>query len=210
MSARLPPRPAAALAGIILAAGNSSRMGTPKALLQFEGETFLDRLIGIFGRVCRHTIVVLGHHAESIQLKLARQAAFVRNPDPDRGQLTSLQCGLRAVPAGMDGVMFTPLDYPAIETETVERLVESFSGSRAAIALAIPRCQHRRGHPVVVRAALIAEFLALPETASARDVVRRHDAAIRYVEVRDTGILTDVDTPEDYRRLLERKGLARP
>lgn len=197
------------IAGIVLAAGASRRMGSPKALLEFQGETFLDRLIGSLAEICAETIVVLGHHANLIRERVTERARFVVNPDPDRGQLTSLQCGLAAVAAGCGGVLFTPLDYPAVKPETVHRLAAAFAQRPAGTALVIPRFQGRRGHPVLVAAWLIPEFLALPETAAARDVVRRHEAAIQYVDVDDRGVVTDIDTPEDYRRLLDSQGVAR-
>jgi molybdenum cofactor cytidylyltransferase len=185
-------------------------MGSPKALLEFRGETFLDRLIGSLNEVCAETIVVLGHHADLIRSRLARPARFVINSDPDRGQLTSLQCGLAAVSASSVGVLFTPMDFPAVRPETICRLADAFARRDSAIELVIPKFQGRRGHPVLAAAALIAEFLALPETAAARDVVRRHDSAIEYVNVDDPGVVIDVDTPEDYRRLLDSHGVARP
>ncbi|MGH9663154.1 MAG: nucleotidyltransferase family protein [Bryobacteraceae bacterium] len=199
-----------ALAGIVLAAGASRRMGSPKALLEFQGETFLDRLIGSLNEVCAETIVVLGYHADLIRGRLARSARFVVNPDPDRGQLTSLQCGLAAISGGAAGVLFTPLDFPAVRPETIARLAGAFVHRDAVAELVIPSFHGRRGHPVLAASALIPEFLALPETAAARDVVRRHDAGIRYVEVDDAGVVTDIDTQEDYRRLLDSQGVVHP
>ena len=99
-------------------------MGTPKALLLYGGETFLDRLIRIFNETCNSVTVVLGHD-QSIQhrIKRATEATFVMNPDYEKGQLTSLQCGLKAIPANADAVIFTPVDYPAIEVATIQALI---------------------------------------------------------------------------------------
>ena len=88
------------VAGIILAAGESRRMGFPKALLRYRDETFLDTLIGLFAARCSPVIVVLGAHADRIRARTLRPATFVINPDYQRGQTSSMQCGLRAVPAG--------------------------------------------------------------------------------------------------------------
>ena len=92
------------LGGIILSGGASRRMGTPKALLLIENETFLDRMIRLFSEVCDPVIVVLGHNAEQIRSEIQRasQVSFVVNPDPERGMLSSLQCGLEALPAAAD------------------------------------------------------------------------------------------------------------
>lgn len=188
---------------LILAAGASRRMGRPKALLTYAGETFLDRLIGIFGRFCSPVIVVLGHQAESIRAGLKREAVTVINPDPERGQLSSMQCGLAAVPAAADAVLFTPVDYPAIEAETVRKLLSALDTNPDAL-MAIPRFEGRRGHPVVFRRPLAEEFLALPVlTGEARTVVRAHANDAVYVEVDDAGTVTDVDDPAAYQRLVE-------
>ncbi|MCP5113563.1 MAG: NTP transferase domain-containing protein, partial [bacterium] len=107
------------LAGLILAGGASRRMGEPKALLDIWGETFVDRLIRVLGAHCDPVVVVLGHEAERVRAGVERAAEFVINPAPGRGQLSSMQCGLRAVPGECDGVMFTPVDYPAVKESTV-------------------------------------------------------------------------------------------
>lgn len=192
------------IAGLILAAGASTRMGSPKALLEFQGETFLDRLIGLLAPHCAPVIVVLGRQAEAIQagLRRAGQARFVRNPDYQQGQLSSLQCGLRAVPPEAQGVLFTPVDYPAVGPATVQRLVEQ-AASLPSRLLVIPRYQGRGGHPVCCARDLIPEFLALPAASQAREVIHRHLEHTCYVEVEDPGILKDVDDPEAYRRLIQ-------
>lgn len=189
-----------AIPALILAAGASSRMGSPKALLPLDGETFVDRLIGIYSIHCRPIVVVLGHDAEIILagIRRASDATFVRNPDPGRGQLTSLQCGLAALPPDIPGVLFTPVDYPAVRPSTIEQLAVNLPGN----LLVIPCYQGRHGHPVAIAQELIPEFLALPETARASDVIHRHAGQTRYLEVADPGVITDIDTPEAYQQLL--------
>lgn len=173
-------------------------MGSPKALLELDGETFLDRLIRRFSLHCSPVIVVLGHEPEVIRagVRAAGKAVFVLNPDYQRGQFSSLQCGLRAVPAKADGVVFTPVDHPNVEPETVARLIE------AAAPVAIPQYLGRHGHPVLIERALVAEFLAMPADAEARTVIHRHARETRYIDVADAGILDDIDDPEAYHRLL--------
>jgi molybdenum cofactor cytidylyltransferase len=186
-------------AGLILAAGESRRMGSPKALLRYGNETFLDRLVGVFAARCEPVIVVLGAAADEIRARAVRPAAFVVNANYTRGQTTSMQCGLRAVPAEADGVLFTLVDHPAVTAETIDAL------TGPAIApgplLRVPRFQGRRGHPIWFGRLLIAEFLALPETAAARDLVRAHAGETEFVDTGDPGILADIDDPEAYRRL---------
>ena len=186
--------------GLILAAGESRRMGSPKALLDYQGETFLDRLIGLFAGHCRPVIAVLGAQQETVRagLRRAGDARLVEAPDFRLGQLTSMQCGLRAVPAGADGVLFTLVDHPAVAPVTIAALVD---GNQPA-PLRIPRCGGRRGHPIWISRSLIPEFLALAAGASAREVVTRHAGEIAYIDVEDPGILADVDDPAAYARLL--------
>jgi molybdenum cofactor cytidylyltransferase len=178
-------------AAIILAGGASRRMGSPKALLTLNGVSFADGLIAAFAP-CDEVVVVLGHDAERIRAGISRTATFVVNPNPERGQLSSLQCGLEAV-SDADAVFFTPVDYPAIGARTV-RLLLAHAGR-----FAMPRFEGRRGHPVLLNRELARELL-LCET-SARDVIRAHDPV--YVDVDDPGILEDVDDPASYARLQE-------
>ena len=186
-------------AGLILAAGESSRMGSPKALLEFRGETFIDRLIRCFSAYCSPVIVVLGHEPEVIRagVRSPLQAVFVLNMDYERGQFSSMQCGLRAVPEDADGVVFTPVDHPNVEGATVAKLIES------GALIAIPQYLGRHGHPVLFSRSLIPEFLALPPDSQARAVTQRHANEIRYFDVADRGILDDIDDPEAYHRLLQ-------
>ena len=186
-------------AGLILAAGESSRMGSPKALLEFRGETFIDRLIRCFSAHCSPLIVVLGHEPEVIRAgtRSPLKAVFVLNTDYQRGQFSSMQCGLRAVPADADGGGFTPGDHPNVEAATVAKLIES------GAPISIPQYQGRHGHPVLFSRSLIPEFLALPPDSQARAVTHRHASEIRYIDVADAGILDDIDDPEAYHRLLQ-------
>lgn len=187
-------------AGLILAAGESRRMGSPKALLLYEGETFLDRLIRLFSLHCSPVIAVLGAHRDRVRtgIQRAAEALLVENPDFLQGQLSSMQCGLRAVPAQADGVLFTLVDHPAVRPETLAAL----AGAHGPARLRIPRYGSRRGHPMWFSKSLIAEFLALPATASAREVVTSHADGIAYIPVDDAGILADVDDPAAYAALL--------
>ena len=185
-------------AGLILAAGESSRMGSPKALLDFRGETFLDRLIQRLHGHCSPVIVVLGHQPEVIRagVRSPGNAIFVLNPNYEFGQFSSLQCGLRAIPKWADGVIFTPVDHPNFESATVTRLLESHA------PIAIPQYIGRHGHPVLAARHLIPEFLALGPTDQARTVIHRHKSEIEYIDVADAGVLDDIDDPESYRRLI--------
>jgi molybdenum cofactor cytidylyltransferase len=184
------------VAGIILAAGESRRMGFPKALLRYRDETFLDTLIGHFAIRCDPVIVVLGAHAVRIREGALRPATFVINPDYQRGQTTSMQCGLRAVPAAAEGVLFTLVDHPAVSPATFDALL---AAPRPMVR--VPRFQGRRGHPIWFSRELIAEFLELPENGAARDIVRSHAPQTEFLDVDDAGVLADIDDPAAYSRL---------
>ncbi|MBZ5635670.1 MAG: nucleotidyltransferase family protein [Acidobacteriia bacterium] len=192
------------IAGIILAAGASSRMGTPKALLDYRGETFVGRLVRVLGETCKPVIVVLGYNAEAIRPRVPEAAHIVINPDPGRGQLSSLQTALAALPDDADGFAFIPVDSPAVEADTVAKLARAFDHRDPSTLFVIPRQAGRRGHPVIAARSVAAGFLTLPPTAEAREVVHANVDRTEYVDVDDSGIFTDVDDPEAYRRLKER------
>jgi molybdenum cofactor cytidylyltransferase len=182
-------------AGLILAAGESRRMGSPKALLEYRGETFLDRLVRLFTARCSPVIVVLGAAADEIRNRAVQPCTFVVNPDYRSGMTGSMQCGLRALPADAEGVLFTLVDHPAVAPETIDALLAG------GAPLRVPRCGGRRGHPIRFSAALIPEFLALGAGGAARDVVRAHAAETEFLDLDDPGILADIDDPAAYRLL---------
>jgi CTP:molybdopterin cytidylyltransferase MocA len=188
------------VAGLILAAGASRRMGGPKALLEYRGQTFLEGLAARFAAACSSITIVLGYHADAIRstVDLDRRTKIVVNPAPERGMLSSWKCGLASL-SGADAVLVSPVDYPAITCETVVAVVAAIESGD----FAVPRHQGRHGHPIGFRAELIPEFLSLPENAKARDVVHRYVATTVYVDVNDAGTLHDVDDPSSYKALLE-------
>jgi molybdenum cofactor cytidylyltransferase len=189
------------IAGIILAAGASSRMGSPKSLLVYRNETFVERLVRVISRVCDPVIVVLGYHTDAIRPAITGNAVVVINPVPERGQMSSLQTALLALPFDAEGFLFTPVDSPAVEIETVERLAAEFRRRDPHTLLVIPRFEGQRGHPVFAARSIADELIALPATAQARDVVHNHIPETAYVDIDDPGILTDIDDREAYRRL---------
>ena len=199
------------IAGIILAAGESSRMGRDKALLPLGQETFLERLIEILRGEVSPLLVVLGHHAEKIAGRIPRPASsfsfddlqIVRNPDYKLGQLSSLQAALRSLEGrSVAGALVCLVDHPAITTAVVRAVLERFRKRQSRII--IPTCNGRRGHPVFFSAELFPELLAAPLDQGARVVVRRHADDVALVETGEEGILLDVDRPDDYALLRER------
>ncbi|HEU0124606.1 MAG TPA: nucleotidyltransferase family protein [Bryobacteraceae bacterium] len=184
--------------GVILAAGLSRRMGFPKALLRWDGETYLDRLIRLFGLACADVTVVLRPGGEERLGECARlrECRVVFNPDAERGQLSSLQTGLAAVPEA-GAVLFSPVDYAHVQEETV-RLAAA--GGEEMIVQPSYRGEH--GHPVWVRRAVADALLAVPADGAARDVVRRYRR--RFIEVDDAGVVMDADDPAAYAAVREK------
>jgi len=186
---------------IILAAGESRRMGRPKALLPFRGGTFLSALAETLGAHCSPVVAVFGFDGENVKRAAPDTVVTLVNPDYRLGMLTSLQAGLRACPDTADAVLFTLVDHPAVMPGTVAALLEAGSD------IAIPRYRGKRGHPVLVRRAIALEYLAEPVTSKVRDVIDRHTDAIRYIDVEDAGICDDVDDPALYEALLAREAV---
>ncbi|HTA44743.1 MAG TPA: nucleotidyltransferase family protein [Bryobacteraceae bacterium] len=186
-------------AAIILAAGESRRMGRPKASLPFRGGTFLSAIAENLGRRCSPVIAVFGFDAARVSQSAPEGVIPVENPDYAQGMLTSLKAGLRAVPDTCDRVIFTLVDHPAVLPSTVDTVMQS------SAAIAIPRFENRRGHPVLIRRRIADEFLSEPLTSKVRDVIDRHASEIQYVEVDDPGISDDIDDPALYEKLLARE-----
>jgi molybdenum cofactor cytidylyltransferase len=179
-------------------------MGSPKALLEYRGETFVSRLIRIFSKVCERVIVVAGIHAPAIKEHVGDSAMVVVNLDPDRGQLSSLQVALSEirfprVSRDAEGFLFTPVDCPIVDERTVAMLADRLRTGDAPFV--IPKFNGKRGHPVCARGSTIAEFLALPATDETRAIVNQHANQIEYVDVEDAGVLADIDDLAAYARL---------
>ncbi|MGO9273469.1 MAG: NTP transferase domain-containing protein [Terriglobia bacterium] len=199
------------IAGLILAAGESSRMaplGVHKALLEYRGRTFLETIVATLREAAvTRIIVVVGHRAERIQGQLASRlegVEWVVNRDYPRGQTSSLQAGLTALDAGdakaaVEAVILCLVDHPSVAAETVRAVVRAFRQSGTPVVL--PTYQNQCGHPVLISRSLFAALVGLPQDAGANTVIRQHRDATQLVEVNDAGILVDVDDPESYLRL---------
>ena len=180
---------------VLLAAGASTRMGRPKALLDFDGETALERLLDAFAGLAR-PVVVTGKSS----LPTGR-ARVVPNPEPERGQTSSLKAGLRSVPPDAAGFLFHPVDFPLLSRSDVDRLVAAFLDPRyAAKSIFIPSFGLRRGHPVLCRREMAREFLALPDGVPARVAVNRRPERILHLPFRCLLSKTRDSCLRNYRR----------
>jgi molybdenum cofactor cytidylyltransferase len=195
------------VAGIILAAGRSSRMGSPKAFLRTaDGRTFVRHLILTLRQGGIAPVVVVGRPGDGALREEVEQEKgdYVVNPDPDAGgQLSSLVAGLDAVDRGdVRGVMVTPVDAPLVSIETIRRLRAVFDTTAAPIVR--PRYQGRHGHPVIFSRVVFAELRSADRAVGAKAILRAHEGAMINVDLDDPGVLDDVDTPESYRAMIER------
>jgi molybdenum cofactor cytidylyltransferase len=158
------------LAAVILSGGASSRMGSPKALLPYQGRPFLDHLlkITIHPKIGVRR-VVLGPHAEAIARETRCDAAeIVINEEWEKGQLSSIHAALRSLPEGIDGMLLCLIDHPLISVDLIAELIQAFYGTRAPIVL--PVYEGKRGHPVIFSAGVFGELLAAPLEKGARSV----------------------------------------
>jgi molybdenum cofactor cytidylyltransferase len=193
------------LAAVILAAGESSRMGAPKALVPYRGKTFVEHLL----EITRHTRVgvtriVVGAHADAIREKLSSQAAaIVVNEDWIKGQLSSIQAGIRSLPEeGSCGMILCPVDHPMVSAALVARLIGEFDASGKAIV--IPTYQQRRGHPLIFRASLYPELVAASPEVGARQVVWAHADEISEVATEEEGVILNINDSATLERALRR------
>ena len=206
------------IAVVILSAGESRRMGQPKALLPFPEnfssahsrrakapKTFLEHLI----EVTRHPRadilrVVVGAHATEIRAQAKLDAdELVVNEEWRRGQLSSLQAAIRSLPEGATaGMLVCLVDHPLISAQLVSLLLETFERSKNKIV--IPTYRSKRGHPVIFPSALYAELLGVredaPESIGARAVVRAHAADVVEIPANEEGVVINLNDPETLRR----------
>jgi len=198
--------------GVILAAGESSRMGRDKALLSWppqasesaSGGTFLSAAIALFTPYVDIVLVVAGKNAHDLTpIVYANGASLVVNPEPERGQFSSLQTGLQDVlNRGRDAALITLVDRPPVKRETIELLEEAFDRALHQGKWAVvPEYQGKHGHPILAGREMIEAFLKAPTSSSARDIQQAHQDKISYVAVDDPLVIANIDTPEQYSSL---------
>jgi molybdenum cofactor cytidylyltransferase len=206
---------ALSFAGLILAAGESSRMGSHKALLSWppsapgqstSNETFLSAAIRSLSMATEFVLVVVGKNEPALApIIFAQGASLVVNPDPGRGQFSSLQVGLREVlNHGRDAAMITLVDRPPVSTTTVQTLRDAFEAADQTIWAVVPEFSGKHGHPYLVGREMMEAFLRVPDTSMAREIEHDHQEHIQYFRVDDPMVALNINTPEDYAALLAR------
>jgi molybdenum cofactor cytidylyltransferase len=192
------------LAAVILSGGASRRMGTPKALLPYRGGTFLEHLL----KVTDHPRigwrrVVLGADATAIAERVKMPAdEVVINDNWEDGQLSSIQAGVRSLPAGTDGMLLCLIDHPLISRYLVSALVERFYDCDKPIVL--PVYKGRRGHPVIFAARLYQELLGAPLETGARALVWAHREEVCEMETSEEGCVLNLNDPDALAKIRER------
>jgi molybdenum cofactor cytidylyltransferase len=203
---------ATGLYAVILAAGESSRMGTDKALLPWPptaagspvtGQTFLSAAIKALEPFSERVIVVAGMNENHLApVTYASGASLVRNPDPGRGQFSSLQVGLHEVLShGRDAAMVTLVDRPPVKAATLKALCSAFTAAASHVWAVVPEYGGKHGHPFLVAREMIEVFLKAPSTATARDIEHQNLQHVQYIVVDDPRVTLNVDTPEEYAAL---------
>jgi molybdenum cofactor cytidylyltransferase len=195
----------AMISAIVLAAGESTRMGAEnKLLLPFQGTTLLGATVtAVMQSRVGETIVVVGHEQERVRKVLAGlPVRIVFNPDYRDGMSTSIHAGVRACSPGTRGLMICLSDLPRVGSEELNRLIDRFEGA-GRDAIVVPTFSGQRGNPVLFSVRFQPEVLAVRgPVGGCKSVVKAHPEAVIEVPLERDGVLQDIDTPEDYRRLL--------
>jgi molybdenum cofactor cytidylyltransferase len=189
----------AKIAGIILGAGLSSRMGEFKLLLPWKDDKpIIWHLVETLKSLpLEPLILVTGHRAQELDTLFADKIQLVHNPDYAEGEiLSSLKTGLRALPADVDAILVFLGDMPLISSKTIQTLIDSYQAEK----IIIPQYQEKYGHPRMFTRRFFGELLALEASQQPRALLKTHPNALIVLQLEDEGILIDIDTPEDYKK----------
>lgn len=196
------------LGAIVLAAGMSSRMGSHKALLDLDGRPLISRLIDCIEQLSQveRTIVVTGHQAAGIRDAVTQlnsmRVNFIHNAAHEAGEMiSSVKAGASAVWDAWDGFFLLLLDQPILQSDTLHAMAEAFKANNPSMV--VPTYREKRGHPLLIASRCVTSIVTLPPDATLREFVSQVRDATVMVEVDDPGIVTDVDTPEDYQRIVQ-------
>lgn len=187
------------IAGLILAAGYSSRMGSLKALLPFEDEMLIQRQVRCFKEAGVSDIyIVLGYRAEEIKdaLKDRQDIHFIMNEAYSEGMLSSVQAGVKGIRnKGYDAFFLMPVDYPLIQPFTIEIVMRAY---RAGVKTVYPTHNNKKGHPPLISSSLIEAIIYYEGAGGLKNILKQYHQEAVYVEIGNDTILIDIDTKQDY------------
>ena len=188
------------ISAIILAAGESKRMGQPKLLLKWgESSLFEQTMDNYLASVVNEVNIVLGYEAAEIEKQIGdRSVNIAVNPDYSKGMSTSITIGINIMSPRTQGIMLALADQPSVTTHTIDRLIQVFGLKQKGIVL--PVYQGQRGNPVIFDVKYREKLLSLEGDMGGREIVRSCYNDVQEVAVDNRGVLTDIDTPEDYNR----------
>ena len=216
----------ATIAALLLAAGESTRMGETKALLPWHGRPLIEHQVSALASAgVSRTIVVLGHQSEKLKSLLEDRSGiqWVYNPDYKQGKTTSIKAGLHtlkasSIPAATgeqgeaarlpseEAILILNADQPR-SADTIRRVMELHrraDSSKPTCLITIPTYGGKGGHPIILSLSLMNELMDISEdTLGVKNVVRRHGEETQRVEIDSPEILLDLNTPQDYRKALE-------
>jgi molybdenum cofactor cytidylyltransferase len=193
------------IAATILAAGTSSRMGFPKALLRFHGKTFLQSILDATEALGVQRYVVVGPEADKIlPMHDLRNVTVLRNSTMEAGPIGSIRASVEAaLPHPIDALVVWPVDFPHVALETVSMLIDRFRAGDMAIV--VPIVENRRGHPTIFGRSVFNELLSASADEGAKAIVRADPKRVAEVPVEDRAVLDSLNTPNAYQDLLRRE-----
>ncbi len=194
------------IAATIISAGDSARMGYPKALLEFRGRTFLQSILEASAALgIQRRIVVLGPNGDKILKNHdLHDVTVVWTKEFDAGPIGSIRAAVREIqPHPVDGLLVWPVDMPHVAIATIELLLDGFRAGRSAIA--VPTFEGKGGHPVVFGRTVFEELLDTPDGEGAKAVVRADPGRVLKVEVDDPAVVEDLNTPSEYQTMRRRE-----
>lgn len=191
------------ICAVILAAGESRRMGAQKLLLPFGGVTVIEHIIDqLLNSIVDEVFVVTGHEGDRIADQISKRAvSVVKNPNYQKGMLFSVRCGLQALPAECEKVLVVLGDQPALNTELVNEMIDALAATDKGII--VPVYNGKRGHPILFSVRYCQEIMTHYDELGLRELMRAHPEDVFELEVSTATVLSDMDYPEDYRRELK-------
>jgi molybdenum cofactor cytidylyltransferase len=191
------------ISAILLAAGESRRMGEFKQLLQLGDKSFVEHCVdNLLASRVDEVIVVTGHRESEVRRSIAdRPVRFAHNSDYHSGMASSIKCGVQALSEGTRACVLALVDQPQIGADLINRVIEAYE--KAPTIIVIPTYEGRHGHPILLDLSLKEEILTMNPEQGLRQVVRAHSDQIVRVEATNSAVLEDCDLPEDYERILK-------